>query len=140
MSLMTLAILRSLVWLFLILTVGLGSTSIVANAVVASQAKNQRVFIVRDGIGAGSHTLSGTIPVSSSCEEVTVTTERTSSTTYALRFKTWKEPSIPTCADQEATRQFHAVVFASSYGITFGATVNGEPIRIAVIEDVPIKK
>lgn len=138
MHIMIVAILRSLVWLLLILVVGLGSTSIVANAVVGAQAKSQRVVIVRDGIGAGSHTLSGTIPVASVCDEVTVTTERMSSTTYALRFKTWREPSIPSCTLQEATREFHAVVFASSFGVSFSASINGEPIRIAVIEEVPI--
>jgi hypothetical protein len=135
---MILAILRSCVWVVLILVVGLGSTALVANAVVSAQDQSQRILIVRDRIGVGSHTLSGIISLASSCDEVAVVTDRISSTTYALRFKTWREPSIQSCIQQESARQFYAVVFASSYGVSFRASINGEPIRVSVIEESPI--
>lgn len=131
-------LLRSLVWLILILFVGLGATFLVANEMVRANLKPIRPVLVRDTIGVGSHTLTGTIPVSSTCDEVTVKTEQVSSTTYALMFTTWREPHVPLCIEQEVTRQFRTIVFASSLGISFTATLDGEPIPIAVIPDVPL--
>ena len=130
--------LRSLVWLVLILFIGLDATFLVANEMVRANLKPVRPVLVRDTIGVGSHTLSGTIPVSSTCDEVTVKTEQVSTTTYALMFTTWREPHVPLCIEREVTRQFRAIIFASSLGVSFTATLDGEPIPIAVIPDIPL--
>jgi len=130
--------LRSLVWFILILVVGTSVTFMVAGAIIRTQLKPDKPVLVRDEVGAGSHTLSGTVPVQSTCDEVTVNTQKTSPTSYALLFTTWHEPYIPSCANQEVMREFHAIIFASSLGVSFTAMLDGSPIPLAVIPEIPL--
>lgn len=138
---MIVAVLRSLVWLFLIIGLGLGSTFIVANAVVNAQMNSQRPIVMRDSLGIGSHSLSGTILLASSCDEVIVSTEQISTTSYAIRFKTWREPSVVSCdTTGTSAREFHAIVFAPSFGVEFTATINDISVPVAVIPDIPLRQ
>lgn len=130
---------RSLVWLVLIVAVGLAATLLVANAIIRSQFKPIIPILARDNVGVGSHTLSGNVPVQSTCDEVIVDTEKTSDTSYTILFSTWREPYIPTCASQEVLREFHAIIFAPSLGVSFAATLNGHPVPIAVIPEIPLR-
>lgn len=132
-------VLRSLVWLFLILFLGFGLTLIVANQIIRAQLKSAQPILVRDSVGPGSHTLSGVVPVQSTCDEITVNTEKTSNDSFMLVFNTWREPYVPTCVQGDVTREFHAVVFAPSFGVTFSAAVDGTPMPVAVIPEVPLK-
>lgn len=136
---MTMGFFRSLVWFVLILFVGLGATLIVANEIVRANLKPIRPILIRDTVGIGSHTLAGVVPVSSTCDEVIVYTEKVSDSLHKLIFSTWREPNISTCIDREQSREFRAVVFASSIGVSFTATLNGEPVPIAVIPEIPLR-
>lgn len=136
---MIVSFLRSLVWLVLILGLGLGATFIVAQEIVRASIKPSQVIFVRDAIGIGSHVLSGTIAVPSTCDEVIVNTEQTSATSYAILFSTWRDPHITSCKDTKATREFHAIIFAPSLGTSFTATLNGAPVSIAVIPEIPLR-
>lgn len=129
---------RSLVWLVLIVAVGLGATFLVANAIIRAQFKPIIPILARDNVGIGSHTLSGNVPVQSTCDEVIVDTAKTSDTSYTILFSTWREPYIPSCISQEVQREFHAIIFAPSLGVSFTATLNGAPIPIAVIREIPL--
>lgn len=132
------AVVRSLVWLFLIIVMGLGATLVVANAIIRAQLKPQKPLIVRDSIGTGSHTLSGVVMVPSPCDEVTIETLRRSTTSYEIVFKTWREPAIVPCLLQETAREFHAVIFAPSFGVSLTASIDGVPIPTAVISEEPL--
>lgn len=131
--------LRSLVWLLIILSLGLGATFLVANTIIRSQLKPTQPILVRDEVGTGSHTLSGSVPVQSSCDEVTVNTEKLSDTSYALVFSTWREPYISSCTSEGASREFHAIVFAPSLGVSFTAAIDGAPTPVAVIPEIPLR-
>ena len=126
-------ILRSLVWFMIVLTVGLGITFVVADTVAHTQVLNAPTpVLVQDSIGIGSHTLSGVISVPSSCDQMTVHTQQISPSSYLILFDTWREPYIQ-CAEQGSVREFHVIIFASSLGVSFSATLDGSPIPIAVV-------
>jgi hypothetical protein len=136
---MTMSFVRSIVWFVLILLVGFGATLIVANEVVRANLKPIKPILIRDKVGVGSHILSGVVPVSSSCDEVIVYTDKISDSLYAIIFTTWREPYISSCVERELSREFRAVIFAASIGVSFTATLNGEPIPIAVIPEIPLR-
>lgn len=136
---MTMGFFRSLVWFVLILLMGLGATLIVTNEIVRANLKTIRPILIRDKIGAGTHILSGVVPVSSSCDEIIVYTEKISDSLYAIIFSTWREPYISPCIEREVSREFRAVIFASSLGVSFTASLNGEPVPIAVIPEIPLR-
>lgn len=136
---MTMTFFRSVVWFVLILLIGFSATLIVANEIVRANLKPIRPILVRDKIGVGSHILSGVVPVSSTCDEVIVYTEKISDSLYAIIFTTWREPYISSCVERETSREFRAVIFAASLGVSFTATLNGEPVSIAVIPEIPLR-
>ena len=139
MYMMSMDFFRSLVWFLLILFVGLGATFIVASEIRRTQLKPSRPILARDTIGAGSHTLSGIVMVPSSCDEIIVNTRKTSDTSYALIVSTWREPYIPTCISREISREFRAIIFAPSIGVSFTASLDGVPVPIAVIPEIPLR-
>jgi hypothetical protein len=136
---MTMSFVRSIVWFVLILLIGFAATLIVANEIVRANLKPIRPILIRDKISVGSHILSGVVPVSSTCDEVIVYTEKISDSLYAIIFTTWREPYISSCIEQETTREFRAVIFAASIGVSFTATLNGAPVSIAVIPEIPLR-
>ncbi|MBI5004294.1 hypothetical protein HZC00_04325 [Candidatus Kaiserbacteria bacterium] len=136
---MTMGFFRSIVWFVLILIIGLGTTLMVANEIVRANLKSVTPILIRDMIGVGSHTLSGTVPITSSCDEVVVYTQRISDSSYLIIFNTWREPYITSCVTQNSTRDFRAIIFAASIGVSFTATLNGESIPIAVIPEIPLR-
>lgn len=92
--------------------------------------------LVRDELSPGSHHLAGMIMVPSPCDELSMHTEQISTTTYALLFKTWREPTV-TCNDEEVPRSFREVVFAPALGVRFIASLNGSAFPVAVLPVTP---
>jgi hypothetical protein len=89
-------------------------------------------IIIRDQLRANEHALSGMVMVPTPCDELVVHTEALSQTTYALLFKTWREPSVD-CGGGATPRAFHTVLFAPAAGVTFIATLNDRDLPVAVI-------
>ena len=134
------ALIRAFVWLVLILIIGLGSTFTVANEIIRSNLRPVEPVLIRDTIGAGTHTLTGVVYVHSPCDEITVTTKQLDETSYALLINTWREPHIPSCEMTKVTRRFNAIVFAPSLGTKFSLLIDGTPFPVAVIQDIPLKR
>jgi len=132
-----LEIVRRLVWSAVIATVcayaGLlllgGAVEVYANIIM------KQPTIIRDRISPGTHQLSGMIMVHNSCDELLQSADKLSDTQYEITFQTWREPSTP-CITEDIPREFHATVFAPSFGVQFSAQVDNSQIPIAVIRDL----
>ncbi len=100
--------------------------------VSAQAAQAYEPTLVRDDVSAGAHHLSGMLMVPSDCDQLSVRVEQIADTAYALRFTTWREPSVA-CGDEEVPRAFRTLVFAPAAGVEFTATLDERPISIATI-------
>ena len=130
-------LIRRLAWFAIVATAFSYMLLLVAGSAVHAQAA--RVYdpvIVRDELDPGIHHLSGMIMVPSRCDELSVHTEALSTTTYALRFTTWREPSV-SCENEEVPRAFREVLFAPAVGVTFIASLDGRVFSVVVIPVVP---
>lgn len=115
------------------LVVAHGTYFLVGNAISAQASGIYDPIVVRDSIGASSHTLSGMVQVPTACDELSLNTIKRSSTEVELVFTTWHEPSV-TCKEESVPRSFHAMVFAPSAGVTFTATLDGESLPITIVQ------
>jgi len=91
--------------------------------------------VVRDELSSSEHLLSGMVTVAS-CDELSVQTTMVSSTTYALIFQTWQDPSV-SCTPDQMPRAFRTTLYAPMAGIQFIATLNGADLPIAVLPVIP---
>lgn len=125
-------LIRRLVWFFIVASAVAYAIFLVAGNAIYTQALGQsRVVLVRDHLKAGEHHLSGMVMVPYTCEQLSVRTEGVDVHTIHLHFNTWKEPNVD-CSREDTPRAFRAVVFAPAVGVSFTATLNGEPLQLAV--------
>ncbi len=118
---------------FVIVAVGVAYISyLVIGGVVNAQASSAPPVVVRDEVGVNAHHLSGMVMVPTPCDQLSVSTETLSPTTYSLLFKTWREPSVQ-CAEEPTPRAFRTVLFAAAANTYFVATLDGAALPIAVI-------
>lgn len=131
--------LRRLVWFGIVSTTFAYAFLLIAGSVVSAQAA--RLYdpvILRDELSPGAHHLSGMVMVPSRCDQLTLHTEMLSTTTYALLFTTWREPSV-TCEEEEVPRAFREVVFAPAANVRFVASLDGKPFSVVVIPVLPAR-
>ncbi|MBM3272369.1 hypothetical protein FJY94_03805 [Candidatus Kaiserbacteria bacterium] len=98
---------------------------------VESHVQSTRVIILRDELTAGVHRISGIVPVSVSCAELSVRAEQVSGKTYRLLFETWQNPSLH-CTKEETPRWIKTVVFTEDEPASFVATMDGEYLPISI--------
>lgn len=94
-------------------------------------------LVVIDHIGVAEHHLSGEILIPSQCHAFALNVEETAYARYNLRFDTWQEPHRD-CAAEPYPRQFHAVVFAPSLGTEFTAVLDGKPLSVRIVRQLPL--
>ena len=88
-------------------------------------------ILVTDRVGDGTHHLTGTIPVSSSCHQVSVQVRETESFRYHIDFVTWYEPFRTDCA-KDSAHTFYALVFAPALGVEFSASIDEKPLELEI--------
>ena len=128
-------IFRRFVWITLITSAIAYVTYLCVGGVVNAQAQDSGPVTIRDELSPGSHRLYGMVMVPLSCQQLTVTTQALSPSTYALVFSTWEDPAI-VCKEDAVPRAFHAQLFAPSTGINFIATLDNESLPIVVLPDI----
>ncbi len=125
-------LIRRLVWFFIVASAIAYAIFLAAGTVIRTQAlEASHIANVRDSLEPGSHHLSGIVMLPSTCSELSVRTEQIAEAAFMLVFTTWEEPSID-CEHTDTPRPFHAVVFGPAAGVTFSATLDGEPLDVAV--------
>lgn len=117
--------------------VSYASYLLVGSVVNARAAGTADPILVRDVLSPGVHSLTGMVMVPTPCDQLSVRTEEISKVGYRLVFRTWREPSIKSCAPQETPRPFRAVLFAPAAGIYFTATLDEDPLPLTVIPQLP---
>ena len=127
-------LIRRLVWFAVVATAACFAIFFVLGNFFVASAQDEGPVPVRDVITSGTHRLSGILVLPLSCEELSVQPRQVSASEYALVFTTWQDPSIA-CPQTPTPRQFNAVVFAPSDGISFIATLDGKNIPIIVLPD-----
>ncbi len=126
------AILSRFLWFFVVASLLSYSTFLVVGNIANAHATGKNLpVVIRDELGVGVHHLSGMVMVATSCDQVSVRTEAISDTTFALVFRTWREPSAK-CALEETPRYFRAILFAPSAGVEFVATLDDVSFPIVV--------
>lgn len=126
-------LIRRLVWFALAAsTLSYAGLLFAGNFVSAQAARAYDPTLVRDEIELGAHHLSGMVMVPATCDELSMRIEQVDTFTYALRFSTWREPSVP-CTEEETPRAFREVLFAPSAGIHIIATLDERALPIAII-------
>lgn len=106
---------------------------LIVHTQAAASVLQLRPILVRDAVYPGVHQLSGSIEVPLSCDELISHVEKVSDTSFRIIFETWQNPSL-ICYRAQTSRDFQIVAFAPSTGISFAATLDGKPLRIAVVE------
>jgi len=94
-------------------------------------------LVIVDAIGVAEHRLSGEIMVPSQCHAFAVTIEEIAYARFNLRFDTWQEAHRD-CPREPYPRKFHAVVFAPSLGTEFTAKLDGDPLAVRVVRQLPL--
>jgi hypothetical protein len=122
---------RLLWFVVLAAAISYGSYLLAGTAVDAQSSGAYEPVVIRDVLGPGLHNLSGMVMVPTPCDELMVSTQAVSTSSYMLIFKTWREPSV-TCASDETPRSFHETLFAPAAGVDFAATLDGAGLPIAV--------
>jgi hypothetical protein len=102
-----------------------------AGMISAESSEGPRIVAI-DQVSPGEHDLSGVVVVPSVCHGLSVNTRKISVSEYHLFFQTWQEPTR-ICPDEPDTKPFRTTVYAPSVGVTFTATLDGEPIALQVI-------
>ncbi len=129
-------LLRRFVWIaFVCAAIAYGSYLALGSAVEAEASGANVPVLIRDKVAPGEHHLSGMLMVSSVCDELSVRTEYIDKATYALRFKTWRDPAVE-CEGGQTPRAFNAVLFAPAAGVQFIATLDDRSFPIAVLPTV----
>lgn len=110
---------------------------VLAGASMYAQAEERaRTVWVRDEISPNAHHMAGMITVQSSCTELMEKTEQLSPYLYKLVFTTWEHPNVE-CTDHPVQKEFYEIIFAPAVGVSFIATIDGQPLPIVVIPYVP---
>jgi len=127
-------LIRRLVWFFVVAALVAYAIFLAAGTVISREALDAtHIANVRDSLAPGEHSLAGIVMVPSTCSELSTRTQQLTPTSFELIFTTWQEPSVP-CEMIDTPRPFRAVVFAPAAGIQFTATMDGEPLDIAVYQ------
>lgn len=124
--------LRRIVWFALVACACAYAIYLVAGSFVESNASHRVPLVIHDSLAPGVHTLEGTITLSRSCDNVTVSTSQIASSSYALVFETWQSGS-DTCTTEPTARDFQAIVLAPATGTRFYATLDGALLPIQVV-------
>lgn len=132
-------LLRRLVWFFVVASAVSYAVFLVAGNAIRTQALDDtRIVLVRDYLKVGEHHLSGMVMVPSTCDQLYVRTEEPEPKLIHLRFTTWEEPNID-CVREDTPRAFRAVVFAPSVGVEFIASLDDEPLQVAVTPTTEVR-
>lgn len=127
-----LELLRRLVWFFIVASALAYAVFLVAgNAIYTQALGDSRIVLIRDYIKVGEHHMSGMVMVPSTCRQLSVRAEDVSQGVVHLRFSTWEEPNVA-CDQEDTPRAFRALVFAPAVGVQFIATLDDNPLQIAV--------
>jgi hypothetical protein len=122
---------RAFVWFAIVATAASFAIFAVLGNFGALNAAFESPVPIHDDVSAGVHHLSGILVLPLSCDELSVETETISGTDYLLAFQSWQDPSV-TCTQTPTSRAFEAVVPASSNGVSFIATLNGNGFPITI--------
>ncbi len=126
--------LRRLVWFGIVATAAFFAVFVVLGNFIVFSSQGEPAAI-HDIISPGVHEMSGIVMVPMACDELSVETQRLSSTTYQLAFQTWRDPSVA-CPQVSTARPFETFVFAPSFGIAFLGTLDGKFIPISITSDL----
>ncbi len=133
-------VIRRMVWFFVVASFVAYATFLVAGSIVNAQTSGiVEPSIIRDELGPGVHRLIGMVMVPSSCDQLSVHTDKIAAFAFNLSFSTWRDPVVA-CSKEEVPRPFHAVLFAPAAGVDFVATLDGKNLPIEVIPVVPDSK
>lgn len=122
---------RRMVWFALAGTLSVFVVLVILGQVIQRQASRPDVIVLRDEFSAGVHKITGIVPVSHSCAELSVRSEQTADKTYRLLFETWREPSVE-CREEETPRWVQTVVFTDGGPARFIASIDGTSMPISV--------
>ncbi len=128
---------NEVMWQFLwLMTLGIAisyaSYLFFGSIIMAGAEGKQAEIAAIDVIKPGEHHVSGVVLVPSQCHELSVTAYKLSETAYQLVFKTWPEPARD-CARGAVTKPFKTVIFAPSFGLSFSAILDDEPVSLSLI-------
>ena len=104
---------------------------------LAQSSGAQSPVLIRDVITPGKHEFSGVVPVGFSCETLSVKVV-TQEHAEELQFTTWADPAV-TCSPGPVPRQFSTEAFGPA-DQPFVATLDGEPLAIAVLRETTQQK
>jgi hypothetical protein len=125
---------RFVAFAFVALAFSYGVLFIGGRILEASASVPATPLVIRDLYTPGSHIFSGALRVPLSCDHLSVHVKENSTSTYALIFTTWQDPSV-VCLPTEELRTFKAVAFTSSSTINFDALLDGASIPIVIVPD-----
>ncbi len=126
-------LIRRLAWFAVVASISSYAVLLVAGSFVhARAARAYDPVVIRDELGVGVHHLSGMVVVPFNCDQLSMHVEKNSTTTYALEFKTWRDPAVP-CDIPDVPRAFREVLFAPSAGIHIQASIDGRSFPVALI-------
>lgn len=131
---------RRLVWFFVVASAVSYAVFLVGGNAIRTQAlDDSRIVLVRDYLRPGEHHLAGMVMVPSTCKQLSVRAEEPEPLLIHLRFETWEEPNID-CIEEDTPRAFRALVFAPAVGVEFIATLDEEPLQIAVTHTTEVRR
>lgn len=122
---------RRMVWFALAGSLSVFVVLVVLGQVIERQASMPDVVVLRDEFSAGMHTITGIVPVTHSCAELSVRAEQAADDTYRLLFETWHEPAIE-CREEETPRWIQTVVFTEREPARFIASIDGVSLPISI--------
>lgn len=129
-------ILARMGWFLVIaIAVAYGTYLVCGSVVHAKAAGEYEPVMIKDELGANSHSLSGMVVVPSSCHDLSLRIEKTSVSAYRLIFTTWHDP-VATCTSDPIPRAFRTLLFAPAAGVSFTATLDDRALPITVIQHV----
>ena len=124
--------LRRAGWIVVAVVLGSYVTFLVSGNVFGSHSASLNIpIVIRDHVRPGEHHLKGMLLVANTCDQLSVSSKQVAEFEYELTFETWPDPAVP-CEHEPSPRVFEAVVFAPSIGVRFVATLDKEPLEIAV--------
>jgi hypothetical protein len=127
--------LRRAGWICIVVVASAYLTFVSADHMFNSNNATTTPIIMRDILKKGEHDLHGKITVSSTCDEVSVTTEHIADNKYQLAFTTWVEPEVK-CLQEPSERVFDTIIFAPSIGVQFIATLDTVPVPLAIYPSI----
>jgi hypothetical protein len=123
--------LRQAGWICVVVAAAAYITFLFSDGTFNKAAPVTEPLVVRDSIRKHEHHLTGTVNLNSSCDQLSLEVKQVSQTVYELEFETWPDPAV-ICKRGPTPRNFDVVVFAPSVGVRFTATLDKNPLSIAV--------